>query len=311
MPRYLVTGAGGFIGSAIARRLVGEGHDVVSVDNMSTGYDDNLPEGVLFIRGDCGDPLVYDKIPQENYAAIFHIAGQSSGEVSFADPIYDIKTNTESTLLLLKFALRNGCKRFIYAGSMSVYGVQPDRPVSENAPCAPESFYGVGKLASEHYMRIYESYGIKSTSLRLFNVYGPGQNLANLKQGMVSIFLAQMLQNGKIHVKGAAERFRDFIYIDDVVEAFVRCLVKPGSHNKVINVGTGIKTSVVELVEQLASNYPSEVEVTYEGGTPGDIHGICSDKSRMDELLGGWEKTKLSDGIKNYVSIYTSLPKKP
>lgn len=310
MSRYLVTGAGGFIGSAIARRLVGEGHDVATIDNLSTGHVGNIPEDVLFIRGDCADPSVYDKIPQERYDAIFHIAGQSSGEISFDDPIYDIKTNAESTLLLLKFALKNGCKRFIYAGSMSVYGVQPDRPVSENDPCAPESFYGIGKLASEHYMRIYENYGINSTSLRLFNVYGPGQNLANLKQGMVSIFLAQMLQNSKIHVKGSAERFRDFIYIDDVVEAFVRCFVKPDSHNKVINVGTGIKTTVAELVEQLVSNYDSEIEVTYEGGTPGDIHGICSDKSRMDDLLGAWKKTDLSDGIKSYVFTYPSLSSK-
>ena len=135
MSRYLVTGAAGFIGSAIANRLVGQGHEVVTVDNMSTGHYENVPEGVLFVKGDCADASVYEKIPQERYDAIFHIAGQSSGEISFDDPIYDVKTNTESTLLLLKFALKNGCERFIYAGTMSVYGVQPDRPVTENDPC--------------------------------------------------------------------------------------------------------------------------------------------------------------------------------
>jgi UDP-glucose 4-epimerase len=302
MSRYLVTGAAGFIGSAIAKRLVREGHEVVTVDNMSTGHDENVPEGVLFVKGDCADPSVYEKVPQERYDAIFHIAGQSSGEISFDDPIYDVKTNTESTLLLLKFALKNGCKRFIYAGTMSVYGVQPDRPVTENDPCTPESFYGVGKLASEHYMRVYQNYGIESTSLRLFNVYGPGQNLENLKQGMVSIFLAQVLKENKIHVKGSADRFRDFIYIDDVVEAFVRCLVKQDSYNKVINVGTGIKTRVSQLVEQLVSNFDSEILVTYEGQTAGDIHGICSDISKMDELLGTWGKIDLSAGVKKFVS---------
>lgn len=301
MSRYLVTGAAGFIGSAIANRLVGEGHEVVTVDNMSTGHEANVPEGVLFVKGDCGDALVYEKIPQERYDAIFHIAGQSSGEISFDDPIYDVKTNTESTLLLLKFALKNGCKRFIYAGTMSVYGVQPDSPVTENDPCTPESFYGVGKMASEHYMRIYQSYGIESTSLRLFNVYGPGQNLKNLKQGMVSIFLAQVLKENKIHVKGSADRFRDFIYIDDVVEAFVRCLVKQDSYSKVINVGTGIKTTVRQLVKELVSNFDSEILVTYEGKTSGDIHGIYSDISKMDELLGTWGKTNLSAGVKKFV----------
>jgi UDP-glucose 4-epimerase len=301
MSRYLVTGAAGFIGSAIANRLVGEGHEVVTVDNMSTGHDKNVPEGVLFVKGDCADASVYEKIPQERYDAIFHIAGQSSGEISFDDPIYDVKTNTESTLLLLKFALKNGCKRFIYAGTMSVYGVQPDRPVTENDPCTPESFYGVGKMASEHYMRIYQNYGIESTSLRLFNVYGPGQNLENLKQGMVSIFLAQVLKENKIHVKGSADRFRDFIYIDDVVEAFVRCLVKQDSYSKVINVGTGIKTRVSQLVEQLVSNFDLEILVTYEGQTSGDIHGICSDISKMDEILGTWKKTELRAGVEKFV----------
>lgn len=301
MSRYLVTGAAGFIGSAIANRLVGEGHEVVTVDNLSTGHDENVPEGVLFVKGDCGDASAYEKIPQERYDAIFHIAGQSSGEISFDDPIYDVKTNTESTLLLLKFALKNGCKRFIYAGTMSVYGVQPDRPVTENDPCTPESFYGVGKMASEHYMRIYQNYGINSTSLRLFNVYGPGQNLENLKQGMASIFLAQVLKENKIHVKGSADRFRDFIYIDDVVEAFVRCLVKQESYNKVINVGTGIKTTVAGLVENLISNFDSEILITYEGQTAGDIHGICPDISKMNALLGAWEKTGLRAGIKKFV----------
>ena len=197
--------------------------------------------------------------------------------------------------------MRNGCKRFIYAGTMSVYGVQPDRPVTENDRCSPESFYGVGKMASEHYMRIYQNYGIDSTSLRLFNVYGPGQNLENLKQGMVSIFLAQVLKENKIHVKGSADRFRDFIYIDDVVEAFIRCLVKHESYNKVINVGTGVKTTVSQLVEQLISNFQPEIFVSYEGTTAGDIHGICSDISRMNELLGVWEKTDLSVGVEKFV----------
>lgn len=301
MSRYLVTGAAGFIGAAIANRLVGDGHEVVTVDNMSTGHDENVPEGVLFVKGDCADASVYEKVPQERYDAIFHIAGQSSGEISFDDPIYDVKTNTESTLLLLKFALKNGCKRFIYAGTMSVYGVQPDRPVTENDPCTPESFYGVGKLASEHYMRIYQNYGIESTSLRLFNVYGPGQNLENLKQGMVSIFLAQVLKENKICVKGSAARFRDFIYIDDVVEAFVRCLVKQDSYSKVINVGTGIKTSVGQLVEQIVSNFQNEIVVTYEGTTAGDIHGIYPDITKMNELLGTWKKTDISEGVKKFV----------
>jgi len=305
MAKYLITGAAGFIASALAQKLIDECHDVVTIDNLSTGYISNIPKEVEFINGDCSDPAVYDKIPQEKYDAIFHIAGQSSGEVSFDDPIYDIKTNTESTLLLLKFALRNGCKRFIYAGTMSVYGVKSDHPVSEDESCVPQSFYGVGKLASEHYMRIFQEYGIDSTSLRLFNVYGPGQNMENLKQGMVSIFLAQMLNNRHIHVKGSEDRFRDFIYIDDVIEAFLRCLIKEESINKVINIATGVKTKVVELIEELVANHDDKVSILYEGGTPGDIHGIYADTTTMDEVLGLWKKNDLSGGIRKIVASHS------
>ena len=114
MANYLVTGAAGFIGAAVAKKLLVDGHRVVSIDNLSTGFESNIPEGVTFIKGDCGDANVYKKVPQEHYDAIFHIAGQSSGEISFDDPIYDIRTNAESTLLLLKFALKNECKRLCY-----------------------------------------------------------------------------------------------------------------------------------------------------------------------------------------------------
>ncbi len=297
MANYLVTGAAGFIGAAIAGRLVSSGHTVATIDNLSTGFASNIPDGVVFVEGDCADPAVYEQIPQDRYEAIFHIAGQSSGEVSFDDPIYDIRTNAESTLLLLKFALKNGCKRFIYASTMSVYGVKPDMPISEDERCVPESFYGVAKLASEHYMRIYQQYGINSTAMRLFNVYGPGQNLENLRQGMVSIFIAQMFDNGLIHVKGSPERFRDFIYIDDVVDSFVNAIDCVASYGEAINIATGIKTSVGELLGSIVRSYSEKVEVKYSGTTAGDIHGIWADISRMKRILGISKTTRLNEGI--------------
>ena len=140
MGMYLVTGAAGFIGAAVARKLLQGGHRVVTIDNLSTGYESAIPKGCEFFLGDCQDPLVYKKIPQDKYDAVFHIAGQSSGEVSFDDPCYDLRTNAESTLVMLKFCLSNGCKRFIYASTVSVYGEQPDAPVSEGASTNPQSF---------------------------------------------------------------------------------------------------------------------------------------------------------------------------
>lgn len=302
MSNYLVTGAAGFIGAAVAKFLVDNGHRVVTIDNLSTGYQYNIPEGVTFIEGDCGDAEIYDKIPQDNYDAIFHIAGQSSGEISFDDPIYDIRTNAESTLLLLKFALKNKCNRFIYGGTMSVYGVKPDYPISEKEECYPVSFYGVAKLASEHYMRIYEQYGINSTSLRLFNVYGPGQNLDNMRQGMVSIFLSQILKNGSIHVKGSPDRYRDFIYIDDVVNTFISCLGADESWNKVINIGTGVRTTVGHLIDLLLEVYGKQIDVEYKGNTAGDVHGIYSDNQLMKNIFPLINTIELKSGLTKMIN---------
>ena len=301
MANYIVTGAAGFIGAAVAKKLIEYGHYVVTIDNLSTGYKENIPEGVDFIEGDCGDPNIIKKLPVKNYTAILHIAGQSSGEISFDDPIYDIRTNAESTVLLLQFALENKCNRFIYASTMSVYGVKPDKAIPETESCEPESFYGVAKLASEHYLRIYQNYGINSTCLRLFNVYGPGQNLDNLRQGMVSIFLAQMLRDGKIHVKGSGSRFRDFIYIDDVVEAFIACIDSTSTHGENINVGTGIRTTVEELIATMFSVAGKEVNVEYSGNTSGDIHGIYADTNKMKNLIDLQSCALFSEGIKKMV----------
>ncbi len=297
MANYLVTGAAGFIGAAVAKRLLQEGHAIATIDNLSTGFRSNVPQGVEFFEGDCADPAIYNRIPQHRYDAILHIAGQSSGEVSFDDPIYDIRTNAESTLLLLKFALANGCHRFVYASTMSVYGKKPDAPVGEHEPCVPESFYGVAKLASEHYLRIYRKYGIESTALRLFNVYGPGQNLQNLRQGMVSIFLAQMLEKNSIHVKGSGERFRDFIYIDDVVDAFVGCIGSAPSFGECVNVATGIRTTVDDLLRVKIECHASEVDVTFAGSTEGDIHGIYAEVDKMREILPMGSLVGLDEGM--------------
>ena len=298
MKNYLITGAAGFIGAAFAKKLISLGHCVVTIDNLTTGKESNIPDGVLFIKGDCGDPGSFSKIPNKKFDAIVHIAGQSSGEISFDDPVYDITTNTISTLLLLDFAMQHDCDRFIYAGTMSVYGAQPDRPVKEDAKCNPTSFYGIGKLASEHYMKIYRAYGMKTTSLRLFNVYGPGQNLDNLRQGMVSIYLAQLQNQGFVEVKGSLERYRDFVYIEDVVESFLRCLTVKDSENKIINIGTGIKTTVEELITLLFELHGQPIDIRYLSATAGDLHGIYADIQKMQSILKITAPMNLSFGLK-------------
>jgi len=298
MGRYLVTGIAGFIGAAVASRLLEKGHEVLGIDNLSTGFTANIPAGAEFIEAGCEDPNLYASLlPRTQYDAILHIAGQSSGEISFDDPAYDLRTNTESTLHLLKFALACGCSRFVYASSMSIYGVQPDIPVMEEAPALPLSFYGVGKLASEHYLRLYEQYGIRSTSLRLFNVYGPGQNMENMRQGMVSIFMSMMLNEGHIVVKGSPNRYRDFVYIDDVVQAFMLCLHEPLSAGRALNIASGAKTSVGALVESLQALSPTPATVEYSGCTAGDMHGIYADISMAAKYLGYESTVSLKGGL--------------
>lgn len=304
MKNILISGAAGFIGSAVANHYLKNGKTVVTIDNLSTGRIDNIPEGTVFIQGNCQDQEIISKLNNYQFDAVFHIAGQSSGEISFDNPVYDLQTNTQSTLLLLKYCLSTNCKKFIYASTMSVYGDQPDFPVAETAKTEPKSFYGVGKLASENYLRIYSHYGLDTTALRLFNVYGPGQNMENLRQGMVSIFLAQAITDKEILVKGSKDRYRDFVYIDDVVNAF-NMIGEHGYNNgkySCYNVCSGIKTKVEELINTMSKNLPFDVKTEYSGSTPGDQFGITGDNNRIKSSLGWSAETSLNDGLKNMIN---------
>jgi len=302
MPTFLVTGAAGFIGAAIAKALIKEENTVITIDNLSTGYVESIPEGCCFIMGDVFDANVLEKLTPYKFDAIIHIAGQSSGEVSFEDPIYDLNTNVQSVIMLLEIAKKTKCKKFIYASTMSVYGDSPIECVNEESSVAPKSFYAVGKLASEHYMKLFSQYGIACTALRLFNVYGPGQNMKNMKQGMASIFLAMAIKNRKILVKGSLERFRDFIYIDDVVDAVRHVLLKEQINQfEVYNVSTGVKTTVGTLINEISKNLQFDFSVETVGGTAGDQHGIYGENTKIKRLLGWDVRYSLKEGMSKMV----------
>lgn len=301
MGRYLLTGGAGFIGGAVADSLVGQGHEVVVVDNLSTGFRSAVPEEARLIVGDCQSQETLEQVPSVRYDAIYHIAGQSSGEISFDDPVYDLQTNAQSTLLLLELAVELECPRFLYASTMSVYGNQGDDPVGEETTPSPKSFYGVGKLASEHYMRLYSQYGVDTCALRLFNVYGPGQNMENLRQGMVSIFLAQAIEDRHIHVKGSRDRYRDFVFVDDVVKAFRVAESEAPEGFSVFNVGTGTKTRVGDLVNLIVDHLPFAASVRYAGSTPGDQFGIVADVERAQEELGWTAELDLEAGMQQMI----------
>jgi UDP-glucose 4-epimerase len=301
MRTAVVTGGAGFIGSHLARRLVSEGWKVIVIDNLSTGFKENIPPEAEFISADISDKGFIANLKPVRCDVIFHLAAQSSGEISFDDPVYDLNTNCMSTILLLDWCRKNGVKRFIYTSSMSIYGDQEVQPVAETAVPHPKSFYGAGKLASEAYISIYSKMGLDTTSLRLFNVYGPGQNMGNMRQGMVSIYMAYLLDRKELHVKGSADRYRDIIYIDDVINAYMKCIDRTETFGKSYNIATGRKTTVGELVSGLLKAFgydKSGYPVRYSGSTPGDTFGIYADIGSFMHDTGWKPSVKLEDGIK-------------
>lgn len=305
MDKVLITGVAGFIGSHVASRFLQEGYQVVGVDDLSGGNVANIPVGVDFIQGDLALPATTTRIPRD-CRKILHLAGQSSGEVSFDDPVADLEKNTVSTLNLIRYGIENQIERIVYASSMSVYGAVENAPISEEHPCRPLSCYGVGKHATEGYLRVYQN-KLPSVALRMFNVYGPGQDLSNLRQGMVSIYLAQALANGKIEVKGSVERFRDFIFIDDVVEAWFRAATYSSALGKTLNVGTGIRTTVEELLEYICALVPG-VGYYVQGATPGDQSGIYADVSELKNCLDLECVTQLGDGLRVFFDWASNNP---
>ncbi|MBU0543742.1 MAG: NAD-dependent epimerase/dehydratase family protein [Proteobacteria bacterium] len=299
MKKVLITGVAGFVGSHVARRFLEEKYQVIGIDDLSGGKSENVPSRVDFINGDLTQSETIALIP-EGCETILHLAGQSSGEMSFDNPITDLQKNTVSTLNLIRYGIQNNSKRIVYASSMSVYGSVPDKPIDEHHDPKPLSCYGVGKLAAEGYLRIYQDQ-LPFVALRMFNVYGPGQDLSNLRQGMVSIYMAQALSEGHIEVKGSIERFRDFIYIDDVVEAWWRSATYPGISNRIINIGTGKRTTVHALLDKICAEIPG-CDFFIQGATPGDQSGIYAYVGELNKMLGLSKFTELDTGLHLFVT---------
>ncbi len=301
----IVTGGAGFIGSHIARALIEKGYKVWVVDNLSTGFESNIPVGAEFIQLDISDPASYSKLPTcRESDVVFHLAAQSSGETSHDQPQVDLMCNALGTLLILDWCHKNNLRRFLYASSMAIYGDVASLPVKETQECKPLSLYGISKLTAENYINHFAKRGINATIFRIFSAYGPGQDLNNLKQGMVSIYLSFLLNEQPVLVKGSRDRFRDLTYIDDIVKAWLMVMDNKNTFGKTYNLGIGKKTLVSELIEEEIKTFgynPSTYPVIDADPTPADQFGLYADVSQLESDLGWAPQISLESGLREMV----------
>ena len=293
--KILVTGVAGFIGSKVCEELQRKKYSIIGVDNLSSGKKKNIPKNIIFFKFDLSNYQNYKKLPKCKY--ILHLAGQSSGDISFDNPVADLKKNTQSTLNLIKFGIKSKTKKIIYASSMSVYGDLKKNKYDENLEPKPKSCYGISKLASENYLKVF-SKKLNYINFRMFNVYGPGQDLSNLRQGMVSIYLAQALKNKKIIVKGSLNRIRDFIYIDDVVKIWVKSLNNNIS-NQTINLSSGKPTSVKKLLSEIRLLIPG-TKIIKASATRGDQFRAVGNSRKLNKIFK-YKFTPLRTGLRKFL----------
>jgi UDP-glucose 4-epimerase len=302
--KILITGGAGFIGSHLAEFLLKKKFNVYIFDNLSTGLKKNLPKKAIFIKGDCANKNHLKKLRKIDFSCIYHLAGQSSGEYSFYNPLIDFNSNLFGTINIIDLCLSTTNKRIIFSSSMSVYGDAKTK-VSEKQIPSPKSFYGLSKLSAEKYLIFFKKKGLNFTTLRLFNVYGPGQNFENKMQGMVSIFLDQALSKKKIIVKGSKNRFRDFIYISDVVEILNNVRSNKKCFYETYNVGIGKKYRVFDLINIISSSLQiKKNNISYIAGTPDDTFGISCNNNKIKKVLNKSSFVDLVEGVKKTISNY-------
>lgn len=293
----LVTGGSGFIGKALVQRLRREGSNVVIIDRRDIPDEFREDSGIKFIKGDIADRSIYSRIPK-GVDRVFHLASQASGQLSMENPYEDVSTNLVGTLIIALWAKEIGVKSFVFTSSIGVYQDGSSPAYEDNQP-NPRSFYGINKLSSEMYLKVLREEGLPATILRLTNIYGPGQPLDNRKQGMVSIYAGYLVRGEPLHVKGSLERYRDFVYIDDALDALLIFANGPKLHN-VYNVCSGKKTTVRELIDQLLVSFSiseEESKLFVEGTTPRDLFGYYGSLKRLSDETGWIPKVSLSDGL--------------
>jgi UDP-glucose 4-epimerase len=300
--RVLVTGAAGFIGSHLVDRLVADGHRVTGVDDLSTGRLANLADarrgkGFSFHRFDITGAGLLELVARDRPDVVCHLAAQMDVRRSVADPLHDTRANVLGTVNVLEACVRTGVPRVVFASSGgAVYGEPPSVPVTERAALHPASPYGAAKAAGEGYVAAYQRlHGLKGVALRLGNVYGPRQD-PHGEAGVVSIFAGALVAARPTTVFGDGTSSRDYVYVDDVVDAFLRCLGGKGDGRR-LNVGSGRTTTVRQLHALVAKAVGAPDAPEFAPRRPGELHTVGLDSGAARRALGWEPAVSLEDGL--------------
>lgn len=296
--RVLITGGAGFIGTALANRLAERGDMVRVLDDLSAGDPAGLREEVLFSRGDVRDrPKLWTIL--HNIDCVFHLAARVSVPESILYPREYNDVNVAGTVSLMEATRDIGVKRVVLASSGTVYGDQPVQPVSEDVRPNPEVPYAVTKIAAEHYVfTLGKLYGIETVALRIFNAYGPGQPLPAAHAPVIPLFMRQVLAGGSVVLFGGGAQTRDFVYIDDVVDALVAAAHAPDVNRRLINIGSGEEISIRELVRRIERTAGRRANVIDNPEQNGGVRRLVADIRLARQLLGFRPKIALDRGLR-------------
>lgn len=301
--KVLVTGGAGFIGSHVVDRLVQEGHDVVVVDNLSTGRRKNVNRTASLYKVDIQSRRLERIFRNERPSVVMHLAAQMNVRRSVDDPMFDAQVNVLGTLNVLEQAARHGARKVIFSSSGgAIYGEQEVFPAPESHVTQPLSPYGISKLCGEHYLSYYHRLsGIHVVSLRYANVYGPRQDPEG-EAGVVAIFIQKMLNHEQPIINGNGRQTRDFVFVDDVVEANLMAMGQ--EVQGIYNVGTGIETSVNELFRVLVELTKSDCGEVHGPAKKGEQARSVIDSAKFKQSLGWEPKTDLRDGLRRTVEYF-------
>lgn len=297
--KALVTGGAGFIGSHVGQRLLDEGWEVVVLDDLSSGFEQNIPSRAHFVRGSFCDVQLLSKV-LPGCSAVLHLAATSSVVESIDQPLPVHENNLTGTLALLEECVEHGVRRFVFSSSAAVYGDAGNGAIREDAPKAPVSHYAVQKLAGEHYCGIYlRLHGLETVCLRYFNVYGPRQNADSPYTGVITKFLAAGREGKPLVIYGDGLQSRDFVHVDDVAAANVSMVLADRSvvAGRAFNVGSGRAVSVSEIAAMVRRRFPTASESIHLEMRPGEIRHSLANIDLASQSFGFRPQQRIAEFI--------------